>query len=502
MVRVMGRTLAGFRVRFLLLAAAACSGKTGAQAQSSNMQREDSSMLFNVARAKPDRAVITLGEELPEGWPAAGANKTAMLRRIEGVLGDLRGAALVPLRVTLPQNPLLGDAGGAERICTIRLFAGEQSKRLSLVRTAAGEFIAIEVVDAGGSAQPRRAQLKREEFAALWNSLDPYRGALAKSGEEAVGVTFDLAPPLAPARYRCDKAFLGERFNGGHDWTIDASKRVLAESSFVVRLPKGYDPASLAGLLVWVSPTESGSPPRAWDEALDALGIVAIGANDSGNTRHITDRLQMALDAAQTARERYHIDARRIYVAGFSGGGRTSSMLWACVPDVFAGCVPLGGLSCYEPVPNGLGSFWPRGYEKPAERLWTMARGHRIAPITGSKDFNQREVENATAILERARMPIKLWDVPGLSHEIPASATLREALDWIDEPYRTLRAREEEEAGKLVATARKRGALDDSGRGLLRKATEIGPWTHAAWEASELLKGDLSAKAASPAEGR
>ncbi len=464
----------------------------GAAAGAPSASRESLTTLFNVGNARPDRAIITLGEELPAGWPAAGAGKGAMLRRIDGVLADYRATAIAPLRTTLPQNPLLGDAGNSVRVCTIHLFAGEQTKRLSVLRNSAGEFIIVEVL-ASSDRSPRRAQLKREEFAALWNSWDTYRGDLKRSAVDRSGECVDLAPPFAVGRFRFEKPFLAERFNAGHEWTIDASKRSLDDSTFVVRVPKNYDPASPAGLLVWVSPVENGTPPPEWNDALDALGIVAIGANQSGNMRQITDRYQLALDGAQSVRERFHIDPRRIYVAGFSGGGRTSSMLWACVSDVFSGAVPLGGLSCYDPVPNGLGQFWPRGYEKPNEKIWSLTRTHRIAPITGSKDFNQREVQNATAIFERARIPIKLWDVQGLAHQIPNAATLREALDWVDEPYRTMRASEEDEAGKLVAAARKRGSLDEQARSLLRKATEAGPWTHSAWEACKLLQGDASA---------
>jgi len=425
-----------------------------------------------------------------------------MVRRVAGVLADLRGPAIAPLRNTLPANPMLGDAGRAERLCTIHLIAGgggavggEQSRRLSVVRNIAGEFILIEASGENAGA-PRRAQLKREEFAALWDSWGCYRGAIEGTEPTPEATMADAAPPLIAGRFRCDKSFLSERFNGGHGWTIDAARRTLDDSSFIVRVPKGYDPKSPAGLLVWVSPTESGAPPKAWGPALDALGFIAIGANQSGNNRHITDRYQLALDGAQFVRERYHIDPRRVYVSGFSGGGRTSSMLWACVPDVFAGAVPIGGVSCYEVVPNGLGQFWPAGYQKPAEKLWALSRAHRMAPITGSKDFNQREVQNAVAIFERSRLPVKLWDVKDLAHEIPSATVLREALGWIDEPYHATRAHEEEEAGKLVAQARKRASIDDQARVLLRKATEVGPWTPAAWEAIELLRGE-GAKAGS-----
>src|SRR5436190_9817436 len=152
---------------------------------------------------------------------------------------------------------------------------------------------------------------------------------------------------------------------GGRKATIEGAERDLEEEKFSVRLPRGYGPRQPAGLLVWVDAGPSGRPPAPFAAALDELGIACIGAGSSGNNRLVSTRYQLALDAVATAERKFHIDPRRLYVTGVSGGGRVSSMLLGCFPEVFAGAVPIVGISFYENVPIGTGKFWPAGYGKP-----------------------------------------------------------------------------------------------------------------------------------------
>jgi len=65
---------------------------------------------------------------------------------------------------------------------------------------------------------------------------------------------------------------------------------------------------------------------------------------------------------------RYQVDPARVYVAGFSNGGRFTFILLARRPDAFAAFVPIGALS-----PNVANASQPRpvmylfGREEPAE---------------------------------------------------------------------------------------------------------------------------------------
>ena len=90
-------------------------------------------------------------------------------------------------------------------------------------------------------------------------------------------------------------------------------------------VPENYDPDSPPGLLVFTHPTDSGRMPGRYRELLEERNLIWIGANRSGNQVRVARRASLALLATAMADRNYRIDASRVYVSGFSGGGRTAS---------------------------------------------------------------------------------------------------------------------------------------------------------------------------------
>ena len=133
----------------------------------------------------------------------------------------------------------------------------------------------------------------------------------------------------------------------------------LPNESFEVRVPNTYTPADPGwGLVVWVSPMNSGAPPRRdWSDILDSHKLIWIGADGSGNERAAWCRIGLAIDAAYNLQQRYRIDPTRIYVAGMSGGSKIAGLLGLAYPDVFAGGIYCCGVSFYKdidaPAPPG-----------------------------------------------------------------------------------------------------------------------------------------------------
>jgi hypothetical protein len=81
------------------------------------------------------------------------------------------------------------------------------------------------------------------------------------------------------------------------------------------------------GLLVWISPSDEPRIPSDWDAELEKRQLILVGAYRSGNGRQPVDRFRLALDATYNICRRYKVNRDRIYVGGFSGGGRIASML-------------------------------------------------------------------------------------------------------------------------------------------------------------------------------
>ncbi|MDF1667128.1 MAG: hypothetical protein P1V97_35620, partial [Planctomycetota bacterium] len=100
----------------------------------------------------------------------------------------------------------------------------------------------------------------------------------------------------------------------------------IAKERFNVYVPKSYKRSKKKyGLFIWIAPSHDGRPPPIWRSRFDKLKLIAIGADRSGNERKTPVRIGLALDAVHNATRQYRIDSDRVYVGGFSGGGRVST---------------------------------------------------------------------------------------------------------------------------------------------------------------------------------
>jgi pimeloyl-ACP methyl ester carboxylesterase len=195
----------------------------------------------------------------------------------------------------------------------------------------------------------------------------------------------------------------------------------LAEETFEVHVPESYEPGAGWGLLVWVSPTPSGGTERAEVQAaLEGAKLIWIGANRSGNGRPTWDRGGLAVDAARRMTALYDLDPERIYVAGYSGGGRVASGMALLYPELFRGSLSVFGVSWYEPVPvsDKPGAHWPAAFAAPPpESLPRLRAESRFVLLTGSRDFNKPQTRAIRRAMEEAGFEqVTYVEVPGASH--------------------------------------------------------------------------------------
>jgi tetratricopeptide (TPR) repeat protein len=213
----------------------------------------------------------------------------------------------------------------------------------------------------------------------------------------------------------------------------------LAKESFQVQVPDGEAPAQGWGLFVWISPGPFGGAYRA--ERVAALSkhrLIWIGANASGNDRNRWDRWGLALDAVWNAQRLYRIDPERVFVGGYSGGGRAASALTMLYPDVFRAGLMQMGVDWYRdlPVPDKPGSHWPAPFAKPERELYRLAKERaRFVLLTGERDFNR--VQTRVIRDEMAKegfRGVTYLEVPGATHYDPIPA------EWLEKAYSALDA--------------------------------------------------------------
>lgn len=435
--------------------------------------------LFTVDRSRPASVVV-----LMPGVDEAAPERSGMLDSLAGVAARLDRRGITELtRLTAgvgredPAEPVL-------HCWTVVLEHDEEIERVELYRDANGRPFASRE----GSANRfiplnpiRFGQLTRE-----WESLD----FSARDGEAPVGRVVELDGGIAPGRFVLDRETIGDRVYRGQGVRVASAERDLDRLEVFARLPRGYDGSMRAGVIVWIDPTDRGLPPEALFEGADELGLILVGVADMGNDRPVMDRFQAAFDAIETVGRRWRIDRERVYVTGMSGGGRASSMLWGCFPDVFAGAVPIVGLNSYRRAVVDRREA-PATFTRPTGRLLGLLRDRPIAPMSGPLDFNYEQMKAYAAGLEDDGMRVRFFDYADMGHVMPTPGRFAEAIRWVDEPRREQLTEIEARGGVLwlahVEAFGEGPPATEEGWASLVDITREAPWSRAAWRAAGMI---------------
>jgi predicted esterase len=191
-----------------------------------------------------------------------------------------------------------------------------------------------------------------------------------------------------------------------------------ADISWQVYVPPNYDPDVPAGLMVYVPPVKTGRMRPGWRPVMAEKNLIWIAANQSGNKIDAGLRITYAVLATILAGQHYSVDRERIYISGFSGGGRVASVVAPQYPHIFKGAVYNCGVN-----------FW--GGSTPPRM--DLVRENRFVFITGSKDFNRRETRRAEDAYRKVGVEnVLLLDIPGMSHSNPAAADFAKAIEFLD----------------------------------------------------------------------
>ncbi|RFC45376.1 MAG: Poly(3-hydroxybutyrate) depolymerase [Verrucomicrobia bacterium] len=209
----------------------------------------------------------------------------------------------------------------------------------------------------------------------------------------------------------------------------------LLSESFELLRPAEYTEDGSWGLFVWISPNESPRIPPSWEHVLARHKLLCIGANNAGNKRDILDRIRLAVCANIEMQERFKIDPNRIYVAGFSGGGRVASMLGIAYADLFSGVISIMGVNFYTDLPSADGKkVFPPQFIPDREVLEIAKRSTAFVLVTGEKDFNRAETKIVLELgFKKERFTAcNFMEIPGTGHVMPEAQWLEQALKLVE----------------------------------------------------------------------
>ena len=198
----------------------------------------------------------------------------------------------------------------------------------------------------------------------------------------------------------------------------------LSEERFLLYVPAAAPPQGY-GLLVFVPPWQDGRLPEGWSAVLDHAGLIYVSAQGSGNDQKpLARREPLALLAAYNVMQRYPVDARRVYVGGFSGGARIALRLALAYPDVFRGALLNAGS---EPLGSGVPAV-PR-----TELFRRFQESTRLVYVTGEFDAVHlaADVDSRESLRRWCVFDVDTEVVHGTGHEVASARVLSWALEQL-----------------------------------------------------------------------
>ena len=185
-----------------------------------------------------------------------------------------------------------------------------------------------------------------------------------------------------------------------------------------VYVPDSYQPETPAGLMVYVSPSSSGELPRGWKPIMDERNLIWVAARHSGNRVRVARRALYALVAPTWAGRLYTIDQERIYLSGFSGGGKVASMVAVDYAQLFKGAIYNCGVA-----------FW----DKHPPSQFDLVKQNRYVFVTGTLDHAlERTKEVYKRYLRSGVGNSRLIVVRGMTHRNPNGSDLDRAIQYLD----------------------------------------------------------------------
>jgi hypothetical protein len=208
---------------------------------------------------------------------------------------------------------------------------------------------------------------------------------------------------------------------------------VTAEK-FKIIVPDGYSHDQPWGLFVWLPGGKQPDVPSAWPSVLAEHKLLYVSAYNGGGGRDVYDRLRLAIDGAHLMKQRFNIDAKRVYIAGGGGAGQGGLAVWLGVgySDVFAGTAAIGTVYFYKNVPGDAGKVYPGYFTPTAKALAAARKDGRFALAANSADPNGLAVKRTYDKGFKAEGFKKVTYIEFAKGEGGSPGVLKKCLDFLD----------------------------------------------------------------------
>ncbi len=185
-----------------------------------------------------------------------------------------------------------------------------------------------------------------------------------------------------------------------------------------VYVPDHYSPQRPPGVIVFVPSLSRGALPDNWRTLMDEKNLIWMGPRVAGASEPSNERVLKAILAPYAIADRYAVNRERVYIAGYSDGGKVANLVQAADPVMFSGGLYICGAL-----------FWrgedPDKFDKVLENRHVFIGGcagtDTREVIEAHEDFLEAGVENAQLFTMQAP---RGW--------LPRPATMGQAIDYLD----------------------------------------------------------------------
>ncbi|MFH0894843.1 MAG: hypothetical protein V2A54_10455 [Bacteroidota bacterium] len=191
------------------------------------------------------------------------------------------------------------------------------------------------------------------------------------------------------------------------------SVKLLSDStqSFAVYLPKNYDTTKLWPVIIAFDPHADGAlPVEKYDSLAELYGYIFVASNNSKNGMKKNETHTIATNLIADIKTRFKVDQKRVYLMGFSGGGRVAGS--TALSD--------GGIAGVISCSAGLNAMVG------GQPLKTFA----FYGIAGDGDFNYLEMLTEEPFLKKQGFDLFLQKFSG-THEWPPVNCVADAFVWM-----------------------------------------------------------------------
>jgi len=191
------------------------------------------------------------------------------------------------------------------------------------------------------------------------------------------------------------------------------------------------------GLIVWISPANEDELPATYLRVFKRLRLIVISPLDAGNSVPTAGRLSLAVRCADYAARTYRFERRRLYVSGFSGGGRCASWLGVLLPEMYRGAMPICGCDYFRPipVPGSPGKFWKTDFRRPTRSVLDQAKKNvRFVLLTSEHDDNRQQTRTTctAGFMPDGFQHVTYLEAPEKAHEMPLAGWLERGIRALD----------------------------------------------------------------------